>query len=347
MLTLHSKSQRYCDGIDRRNFLKIGTIGIGQTLADVLSTKPMATKAGQAPSSGVPTHPGAARPKSVILIYLVGGPAHMDMFDLKPDSSAEFRSNYTSFPLHVFGEPGVRFAEYYLKREGQSQKEQKNEPCEEWLCIGVDCDPCPPACPGLNLGAMKIFRPADFSLQDLMNDLFRQGWNDVALWQVAHRHPAWDEIVKKKAYQFIRHYDVKGMEATDLIHNAWLWASTEFQNGFPYSPENGAIEPYLGRIAWNMCVRTMEREWRHQNRRAHSAEVHNLPSRSAQTRWEEIDRLAKQLERAWQRLDRYETAIITMLREGFNQTKIAQELGFSKMWVTHKMNGIRRKLSES
>lgn len=36
MLTFWGKSQRYCDGIDRRNFLRLGAFGAGLTLADVL-----------------------------------------------------------------------------------------------------------------------------------------------------------------------------------------------------------------------------------------------------------------------------------------------------------------------
>lgn len=62
--------------LSRRSFLKIGGLGLaGLSLPQLL-------RAEQA--SGIaPSH------KSVILIYLVGGPPHQDMFDLKPNAPAE------------------------------------------------------------------------------------------------------------------------------------------------------------------------------------------------------------------------------------------------------------------
>src|SRR5262249_39509234 len=75
MLTLLGTAQRFCDGISRRNFLKVGAFGAGLTLAEMLRARALAAKA-----SGKPT-----ANKAAILIYLPGGPSHMDMYDLKPD----------------------------------------------------------------------------------------------------------------------------------------------------------------------------------------------------------------------------------------------------------------------
>ena len=77
MLTLvgqGSSRSAFCDRVTRRNFLKIGTLGLGGlTLPQLLKPTPRR---------------GAGRSvKSVIMIYLVGGPPHQDMFDLKPDGS--------------------------------------------------------------------------------------------------------------------------------------------------------------------------------------------------------------------------------------------------------------------
>jgi hypothetical protein len=69
-------SKAFCDGVSRRNFLKIGALGAaGITLPQLLSAEAAAGIRGSN--------------KSVILVYLVGGPPHQDMFDLKPDAPAE------------------------------------------------------------------------------------------------------------------------------------------------------------------------------------------------------------------------------------------------------------------
>src|ERR1700687_5145135 len=99
MLTIWGEKQQFCDGLDRRNFLKIGALGAGLTLADMLR--------GRAPA------PATARPtsaKSAIMIYLPGGPSHMDMWDLKPDAPREFRGEFRPIDTNV---AGVRISEHF------------------------------------------------------------------------------------------------------------------------------------------------------------------------------------------------------------------------------------------
>jgi hypothetical protein len=64
--------------------------------------------AGSGPTAGRETAPGVAPPaaRSCILVYLLGGPSHVDMWDLKPDAPAEVRGPFrpiaTSLPgLHI------------------------------------------------------------------------------------------------------------------------------------------------------------------------------------------------------------------------------------------------------
>jgi hypothetical protein len=95
MLTiLGPKSPRsgYCDGVSRRNFLKIGSLGLGGLALPQLLR---AESASGIRSAGQPH-------KAVIMIFLPGGPSHQDMFDLKwtrqPRSAANSSPSPPTFP---------------------------------------------------------------------------------------------------------------------------------------------------------------------------------------------------------------------------------------------------------
>src|SRR5204862_7945227 len=79
----------------------IGAFGAGLTLAEMLRLR----------AEGVTTTGVArSRPKSAIMIYLPGGPSHMDMYDLKPDAPAEFRGEFNPINTNV---PGVQICEHF------------------------------------------------------------------------------------------------------------------------------------------------------------------------------------------------------------------------------------------
>jgi hypothetical protein len=99
MLTLWGKRQAFCDGISRRNFLKIGAFGAGLTLAEMLRLRALA---GTGSSS-----------KAAIMIYLPGGPPHLDMYDLKPDAPKEFRGEFKPIATNV---PGVQICELFPRQ---------------------------------------------------------------------------------------------------------------------------------------------------------------------------------------------------------------------------------------
>jgi hypothetical protein len=99
MLTLWGSQQRFCDGISRRNFLKIGAFGTGLTLAGMLRSRAQAG-ADSKPSSN----------KAAIMIYLPGGPSHMDMYDLKPEAPMEFRGEFKPIATNV---AGVQICEHF------------------------------------------------------------------------------------------------------------------------------------------------------------------------------------------------------------------------------------------
>ncbi|MFZ9791876.1 MAG: DUF1501 domain-containing protein [Gemmataceae bacterium] len=95
MINISGKALKFCDGISRRNFLKIGAFGSAFTTADIL-------KANQTGGTGTA--------KSAIMIYLPGGPSHMDMYDLKPQAPAEFRGEFKPIATNV---PGVQISEHF------------------------------------------------------------------------------------------------------------------------------------------------------------------------------------------------------------------------------------------
>jgi hypothetical protein len=96
MFTLWGSKQRFCDGISRRNFLQIGAFGAGLSLAGML-------RAREASGSGSST-------KAAIMIYLPGGPSHMDMYDLKPDAPKEFKGEFKPIATNV---AGVQICEHF------------------------------------------------------------------------------------------------------------------------------------------------------------------------------------------------------------------------------------------
>ncbi len=84
------RGRPFCDGVSRRNFLKIGGLGAaGLSLSNLLALE---AQAGIRNSH-----------KSVILIYLVGGPPHQDMFDLKPDAPSEIAGPHKPIGTNVAG----------------------------------------------------------------------------------------------------------------------------------------------------------------------------------------------------------------------------------------------------
>src|SRR5687767_68407 len=99
MLTLLGSNKKFCDGLSRRSFLQIGAFGAGLTLADMLRAKALAndTIPDRTPA------PAATPTKSAIMIYLPGGPSHMDMYDLKPEAPMEYRGEFRPIQTNVTG----------------------------------------------------------------------------------------------------------------------------------------------------------------------------------------------------------------------------------------------------
>lgn len=90
----------YCDGLNRRSFLQIGVAGMGTAgLGSIL-------RAQAAHGAGVRSRKDTA----VILLWLDGGPGHMDMYDMKPDAPAEYRGIWSPIATNV---PGMEVTELF------------------------------------------------------------------------------------------------------------------------------------------------------------------------------------------------------------------------------------------
>ncbi len=98
---LRDNGSRFCDGISRRSMMNIGTLAAigtagGWTLPSILRADQAAGK--------------TKSPKSVIMIYLVGGPPHQDMFDLKPEAPREIAGPWRPIATNV---PGMEICEAF------------------------------------------------------------------------------------------------------------------------------------------------------------------------------------------------------------------------------------------
>ena len=103
MLNFYGDSSRYCDGLSRRNFLKIGSLGAGAGMAAGLGGLTLPDLLRAEAKAGI----GSSQ-KSVIMVLLTGGPTHFEMFDPKPNAPKEIRGEYSAIPTNV---PGLQICE--------------------------------------------------------------------------------------------------------------------------------------------------------------------------------------------------------------------------------------------
>src|SRR6266568_1974152 len=89
-----------CEGFHRRDFLRLGAGGLlGLGLADFLRLETLAGKA----------NASAKRADAVIMVWLAGGPATIDMWDLKPNAPQGIRGEFKPIETRV---KGVQISEH-------------------------------------------------------------------------------------------------------------------------------------------------------------------------------------------------------------------------------------------
>jgi hypothetical protein len=100
MLSLLGRRVRLCDGLSRRELLRVGGLGFtGLLWSDWL----------RAQGSGRRATGSFGKAKSCILIFNYGGPSHLETFDLKPDAPAEIRGEFRPIATRV---PGTSVCEH-------------------------------------------------------------------------------------------------------------------------------------------------------------------------------------------------------------------------------------------
>ena len=105
MLSLPQLPGRLCDGFSRREFLRVGGAAmLGISLPQVLSLQ---AKANTTVDLSKPLN-GWGKANSVILLFLQGGPSHLDIWDPKPEAPSNIRGEFSPIPTNV---PGIQLSE--------------------------------------------------------------------------------------------------------------------------------------------------------------------------------------------------------------------------------------------
>jgi hypothetical protein len=104
MLKLLGSPQKLCDGVSRREILRAGSLAsLGLSLPALLAGRSVAASMSSAAG------PGFGTAKRCLMLYMWGGPAHQDLFDMKPDAPANIRGEFRPAATNV---PGIHLCEH-------------------------------------------------------------------------------------------------------------------------------------------------------------------------------------------------------------------------------------------
>src|SRR5499426_3142189 len=101
------KPVKFDDGFSRRDFLHVGALSmLGLSLPQFFSLKAQGAV-------------DAAKDMNCIMIFLLGGPSHLDTWDMKPDAPLEIRGPYKPIKTNV---PGIEISEIFPRMAQQADK---------------------------------------------------------------------------------------------------------------------------------------------------------------------------------------------------------------------------------
>ncbi|MEO2013453.1 MAG: DUF1501 domain-containing protein [Fuerstiella sp.] len=107
MLNILGSSRQTCNGIVRRELLQAGGAGLlGMSLSKVLAAEAVQT-------------PQARRAKSVLFVFLYGGPSQLETFDMKPDAPSGIRGPFRPIAART---PGLRICEHLPRLAERSDR---------------------------------------------------------------------------------------------------------------------------------------------------------------------------------------------------------------------------------
>ena len=111
MFSFQGPGARFCDRISRRKMLSIGALTpLGLSLPGLLASGAQAaTGNSQSAKSPASTF---GRAKRCLLLFMWGGPAHQDLWDLKPEAPQNVRGEFKPIPTNV---PGIQVGELLPK----------------------------------------------------------------------------------------------------------------------------------------------------------------------------------------------------------------------------------------
>ena len=106
--------------VSRRQLLEIGCSSLlGMGLSGVLAGRARAKERIEGEASTITATGSPPRAKSVLFVFLFGGPSHLDTFDPKPEAPAEFRGAYAPIATQL---PGVSLCEHLPRLAQQMDK---------------------------------------------------------------------------------------------------------------------------------------------------------------------------------------------------------------------------------
>ena len=102
-------ASRYCDGLERRSFIQLGLAGMATAgMPDLLKAKAISEASGNDKKN-----------TSIILLWLDGGPSHLDTYDMKPEAPAEYRGIWNPIKTNV---PGIDVTEFFPRHAKVADK---------------------------------------------------------------------------------------------------------------------------------------------------------------------------------------------------------------------------------